>query len=180
MLSRRIPVLVASLLLLAFGPGCYETKYPLGSAADATVNRAYVGNFALPDQNNTSDSIVIRNLDGKQYFVEWINPDPKSQPMYMVGYTADVNGVTFANLRQLSDDGSIDNQFMIMRVALSADGSKLTVRNLNDKFFDGKSADSQAALTQVIAGNLDNDAMYDGPAAIASRVSPTTAPSASN
>jgi len=91
-------------------------------------------------------------------------------PDRRVGYTADVNGVTFANLRQLTDDGSISNKFLVMRVSISSDGSKLTLRNLNDKFFSDKSIDSQAALTKLIQDNLDNNDMYDGDAVVATRV----------
>ena len=138
MFPRRLAALAASLLFLTFGLGCYTTKTPLGSAASATVDRAYVGDFTMADKDKT-DSIVIRNLDNTQYFVEYSETGGNAwKPMRMVGYTADVNGVTFANLRTLSDDGSIDDKFMVMRVSLSPDHAKLSLRNLKDDFFTGK------------------------------------------
>ena len=96
----------------------------------------------------------------------------------MVGYTADVKGVTFANLRSLSDDGTIDDKFLVMRVSLSADGAKLTIRNLKDKLFRANNIDSQAALNKTIESNLENNDMYDGDANIATRDVPTTQGSA--
>ena len=143
MYPRRIAVLVASLLLLTLGLGCYETKYPLGSAENATVDRAFVGNFTMKDGN--VDSIVIRNLDGKRYYVEYVGNDQKDkQPMRMVGYTTDVGGVTFANLQQLTDDGSIDDKFLIMRISLSADHATLSLRGLKEEFFKDKNVNSSA------------------------------------
>lgn len=173
---RRIGILVASLLLLTLGLGCYETKYPLGSAQNATVNRAFVGNFTMKDGAKV-DSIVIRNLDDKQYYVEYASSDQKDkEPTRMVGYTADVGGVTFANLRELTDDGTIDDKFLIMRIALSPDHAELSLRNLKDDFFKDKDIDSSAALEKVIQANLDNDEMYDAPAVIAVRTAAATQP----
>jgi len=176
MSSRRISSTAGGLLLLLAlvgGLGCYETEYPLGSADKSTVDRAFVGNFTMTDADKVY-SIVIRNLDGHQYYVELAQTNQKDNgPDRRVGYTADVNGVTFANLRQLTDDGSISNKYLVMRVSISADGSKLTLRNLNDKFFSDKNIDSQAALTQLIQANLENNGMYDGDAVVAARVQPT-------
>jgi hypothetical protein len=157
---------------LAFvsGLGCYETEYPLGSSDKSTVDRAWVGNFTMTDGDKVY-SLIIRNLDGRQYYVEWVQTNQKDKgPDRMVGYTADVNGVSFANLRELTDDGSVPTKYLVMRVSISPDGSKLTLRNLNDKFFNDKSIDSQAALSKVIQSNLDNNEMYDGDAVVAMRV----------
>jgi hypothetical protein len=170
MSSRRILSIASVLLVLLSGLGCYETEYPLGSPDKSTVDRAYVGDFTMTDADKVY-SIAIRNLDGHQYYVEMAQTNQNDKgPDRRVGYTADVNGVTFANLRQLTDDGSVSNKFLVMRVSISSDGSKLTLRNLNDKFFSDKSIDSQAALTKLIQDNLDNNDMYDGDAVVATRV----------
>src|ERR1700724_2367963 len=105
----RIRTLVATICvlpLLVIGLGCYETQYPLGSADKSTVDPAYVGDYATTDGNKTS-TVVIRNIDNHLYYVEWIDGND-NKPDRMVGYTAQVNGVTFANLRGLTDDGSVD------------------------------------------------------------------------
>jgi len=176
MFPRRIAALAASLLFLTLGLGCYTTKTPLGSAASATVDRAYVGDFTMAEKDKT-DSIVIRNLDDRQYFVEYSETGGNAaKPMRMVGYTADVNGVTFANLRTLSDDGSIDDKFMVMRVSSSPDHAKLSLRNLKDDFFKDKDVSSSESLEKVIGANLDSEKMYDGEAAVFTRSAPTTQP----
>jgi hypothetical protein len=109
--------------------------------------------------------------------VEWIGDDKK--PLRMVGYTSDVNGVVFANLRGLSDDGSIDNKFLVMRIALSADRATLSLRNLKDDFFKDKNINSSESLEKLIAANLENEQMYDGEPVVATRVTaPSTAPAA--
>ncbi len=174
MFSRRIAAVAASVLLLTLGLGCYQTKTPLGSAASATVDRAYVGDFVMPGENKPA--VVIRNLDDKQYFVEYTESKDDREPMRMVGYTAKVNGATFANLRGLTDNGSIDDQFLIMRVSLSPDHAKLSLRELKEEFFKGKNVSSSRALRNVIEANLDNDLMYEGQAHIFTRKLPATQP----
>jgi hypothetical protein len=163
---------VASLLL--FIVGCYETQYPLGSQDKAVVDPAYVGDYVVADSDKKSETVIIRNIDNHLYYVEWLAEGDKT--LRMIGYTADVDGVTFANLRGLTEDGSIDNKFLIMRVSLSDDHSKLTLRNLKEDFFKDKKIDSSDALQKLIAANLQNDQIYDGEAAVATRIPPTTKP----
>ncbi|MGA2440983.1 MAG: hypothetical protein ABSH08_08495 [Tepidisphaeraceae bacterium] len=171
---RTLAALACVVPALLFALGCYETEYPLGSADKATVDPAYVGDFTMTD-NNGSESIIIRNIDNHLYYVEYIDKDNK--PDRMVGYTSDVNGVTFANLRGLTDDGSIDKKFLVMRISLSADHAKLSLRNLKDDFFKDKNVNSSDALQTLIAANLENDQMYDAEAVVATRVVPATQPS---
>ena len=155
---------------LLFFAGCYETQYPLGSPDKATVDPGYVGDFVLTDKDQKSETIIIRNIDNRLYYVEWLSGDDK--PLRMVGYTADVNGVTFANLRGLTDDGTIDDKYMLFRISLSGDHSKLSIRNLKDDFFKNKNINSSETQQKVIAENLENSEMYDGDAVTATRVPP--------
>jgi hypothetical protein len=174
---RNLLAVVCVLPLLVIGLGCYETQYPLGSADTATVDPSYVGDYVFTD-GDKANTIVIRNIDNHQYYVEWIGGEQKG-PDRMVGYTADVNGVAFANLRGLTDDGSIDNKFLVMRISLSPDHAKLTLRNLKDDFFKDKNINSSESLGKVIAANLENEQMYDGESVVATRVTPpSTTPSA--
>jgi hypothetical protein len=175
--SRLLIAALCVVPLLLFGAGCYTTQYPLGSADQATVQQGYIGDFVFVDGDKLN-TIVIRNIDNRLYYVEWINSGEK-QPDRMVGYTDDVNGVTFANLRGLTEDGTIDNKYLIMRISLSADHAQLTIRNLKEDFFKDKKIDSSDSLTKVITANLENDQMYDGEPTIATRVTaPNSQPSA--
>lgn len=167
---RTLVAVACVLPLLLIGLGCYETQYPLGSADTATVDPGYIGDYVCTDGKKTM-SIIIRNIDNHLYYVEWIDESEK-QPLRMVGYTSAVGGVTFANLRGLTDDGSIDNKFMVMRILLSPDHASLTVRNLKDDFFKDKNINSSDSLEKTIAANLENDQMYDGEPMVATRVTP--------
>src|SRR5881394_3895834 len=104
---RPRTLIFSFLLLLPLLAGCFESKYSLGPADAAGVNLAYIGDFDVIDRDNPGADrkthIVIRNIDGKRYFVEWIDPDHTDKPTRMVGFTADVKGVTFAHLRELRD-----------------------------------------------------------------------------
>ncbi|MGD0769962.1 MAG: hypothetical protein ABSB42_17390 [Tepidisphaeraceae bacterium] len=192
---RTLAALACVVPALLFALGCYETEYPLGSADKAAVDPAYVGDFAMADETasvsfdsqngisstktttdeSQSTTIIIRNIDNHLYYVEWgKTKNAKPDRSRMVGYTSDVNGVTFANLRELTDDGSIDKKFLVMRISLSADHAKLSLRNLKEDFFKDKNVNSSDALQTLIAANLENDQMYDGEAVVATRVVPAT------
>src|SRR5438067_13686020 len=124
--------LLATLLVLA---GCYVSKYTIGSKDAAVVDRKYVGDWEFADPDKPAKApmrVVIRNVDDKQYYVEWSNEE--GGPGRTIGFVTDIKGVSFAQLRPLSDDGSIDNEYLITRVSLGSDG-KLTLRQLNDGFF---------------------------------------------
>jgi hypothetical protein len=65
---------------------------------------------------------------------------------------------------------------MIMRISISDDHSKLSLRNLKDDFFKDKKIASSESLQNVIASNLENQDMYDGDTVAATRVPPSTQP----
>jgi hypothetical protein len=161
-------------LVLLFTLGCYETKFPLGSSDKATIDPGYVGDFVIDSNDKKTETVIIRNIDNHLYYVEYLNGD--DQPLRMVGYTTDINGVTFANLRKLTDDGSIDDSYLLMRVGISDDHSKLTLRNLKEDFFKDKNITSADQLEKLITENLQNDKMYDGEAGTATRVTPPKKP----
>jgi len=174
---RTLGAIACVLPLLMLGLGCYETQFPLGSADKATVDPVYVGDFVAVD-GNKSTTITIRNIDNRLYYVEWFDSSD-NKPTRMVGYTATVNGVAFANLRGLTDDGSIDDKYLVMRIALSPDRAKLTLRNLKEEFFKDKNVGSSAALEKVIGANVENEKMYDGDTVVGTRVMPPPTTAAS-
>jgi hypothetical protein len=171
----RIRTLLAVLCLVALllaSMGCYKTETPLGSPDTAAVDTSYVGDYSMT-VDHRADTIAIRNIDNHLYYVEWTEDNKTNR---IAGYTATVNGTLFANLRDLTDDGSIDKKYLIMRISLSDDHNRLTLRNLKDDFFKDKNINSSEALQTVIAQNVDNEQMYDGDAVVATRVAPTTQP----
>lgn len=160
-------IALSSLALLA---GCLETKYSLGSGDGSKVNLAYVGDWAVQSKDEANPSherIIIRNIDGKQYYVGYENGDA-DHSLQMIGYAVDVNGATFAQLRGMPADGAISDTHLILRVELK-DG-KLILRNLNEDFFKSREISSDAQLRKLVEDNLDNDAMYDKDTAVATKI----------
>lgn len=159
-------MLIASLLLMV---GCFESRYPLGQREAGKVDLRYVGNWILESRNEQGDTdssrLLIRNLHNDEYYVEWIGGDDKA--LRFTGYTTDVDGVTFANLLPLTDDGKLAEKYTILR--LDWDGDKLKIRVLDDDFFKDKKFDSSAALRSIVKANLNQEMMYDGDAIVGTK-----------
>jgi uncharacterized protein (DUF1810 family) len=147
--------------VLVFLAGCYETTVMLAPAGQSKMDRALVGDWSFPAVGETkAATLVLRNLDDKAYLVQWTESGEKSS--LAVGYLFEVKGVRFAQVRNLPDDGSIADKYTTLRI--DASDGKLSFRNLNDKFFEGKPVDSAEKLRQVLEANLDSNDMYDGEA----------------
>jgi hypothetical protein len=161
---KRKLLFTGALLTVTVLIGCYTSKFTVGSPDDAKVDRAFVGDYELKGADSTA-SIAIRNIDDKNYYVEYReSPDKVSR---YVGFVGKIKDAQFANLRELTDDGSISDDHLIMRIELK--DNKLTLRNLKDDFFKDKTIGSQAQLVALLEENLGNDAMYDAPV-VATRV----------
>jgi hypothetical protein len=156
---------VVALGLLLAG-GCYVSQYTLGPAEQATVNKDYVGNWRFTPAGAEAGTLVVRNIDGRRYYVEWDQKD--KDPVRMAGFVSRVKQADFVQLRKLSDDGSLDNQWLIARVEFK-DG-KLQVRQLDEAFFKKQTIHSGEDLRKVIEGNLDNGGMYEKEAGVGERV----------
>src|SRR5436305_10103924 len=114
MLTRfTLTTLLCSLVLIA---GCFETPFSLGTETDAKVDTSLCGDWEVAQKDapdKPKAKMFVRNLDGKHYLVEWINPPEEpgkpedSDTLRMSVWTAKVNNVTFAHARNLPDDGSI-------------------------------------------------------------------------
>lgn len=143
-------LIVAALLTLT---GCFEARFALVEKDRANVDRAYVGDWLAG-----SDKLAIRNIDDHQFYVEQTPAGQK--PLRMVGLIWEAKGARFAQLRDLPGDGTLADKFLVLRIERKDD--KLTLRQLDDKFFAAKSITSSADLRRVLEQNLDNKEMYDG------------------
>ena len=153
---KRVALVLSIALILA---GCYETTVPLGSPEQAKVDRNLAGDWSFPAAGDQKAvSLVLRNLDDKQYYVEWQEAGEK--PARCVGIVVPIKDAMFAQVRNLPDDGSIADKHLIVRVSFK--DNKLGIRQLNDKFFDGKAVDTTEKLRAVLEANLENADMYDG------------------
>ena len=128
---------VASALLLVVG--CFESKYPLAPRPPGhRVDAKYLGEWTLEhlddDGQTNVSNLLVRNLRGEEYYVEWITTDGDQKDHYRAtGYLSDVGGVTFVNLLPLTDTAAPAEKFTIMRVDM--DGPKLKLTNLDPDFF---------------------------------------------
>src|SRR2546423_15466011 len=139
--TTRITYAAALLAALLFVGACYTSKFPLGTAEQAKVDKKYVGDWDLPDPESPAKpptSLRIRNIDDHQYYVEFDEHNDKGPQRYS-GFVTDVKGVPFAQLRPLTDDGEVSEVCFIVRVGTTGD-CKLTIRQLADyyKFFKDK------------------------------------------
>lgn len=141
--------------VLAFA-GCWGSKYTLIPPEQAKVDRAYVGDWDAANAKGEHAGLIIRNIDDKQYYVE--TQDNSQKTARYVGFLAPVKNATFAQLRELSDDGSIPEAWIIIRIELA--DKKMTLRQLSDDFFKDKTIESAEQLRRVIEENLDNSQMY--------------------
>ena len=155
-------LIVAAVAL--FVAGCFESKYPLANRPPThRVDAKYLGDWTLEQldqdgQTNTS-KLLVRNLRGEEYFVEWV-ADQDDDRFRAVAYLTDVGGVTFANLLPLSETAQPADKYTILRVDM--DGAKLKLQNLDPEFFKDKPFDSPDALRKIVADNLHNEKMYRG------------------
>ncbi len=154
-------------LLAAFLVGCYETPVPLGRADEAKMDRAFVGNWHGGDQ-----TLIIRNLDDRQYYVEYCDEraKPGEKTLRMVGELYPIGNARFAQLRQLPEDGSIAKEHLILRIFWK-DG-QLGLQQLKDDFFKSQEVGTSQQLRSVLESNINNSDMYDGEPVLFSRVTP--------
>jgi hypothetical protein len=158
---RRIILGISLLTLTLLLAGCFTTNLNLGSVADAKTDPAYVGDWHFTwkdggkdgDKDKSAD-LILRDFNGKQYYVEWTEADEK--PVRMSGFLIPIKDATFAQLTGLDSKPDDKDKNLILRVVLA--GDKLTLRHLKGDFF--KDVTTDAELRSKVEANVDNAAMY--------------------
>jgi hypothetical protein len=163
---QSIRALAAITLLCAIATisGCFVSKVPIGKVEDARVDLKFVGDWRFPNEGGAPTLIIVRNIDDKQYYVEWNDQNKTNR---MVVFITEVNGVSFAQGRALTDDGSKAEGYNIVRVGL--DNGKLALRQLEQKFFEGRNIETSDDLRKVVEANLENPEMYEKETALGTR-----------
>ncbi len=155
--NKQFAVLTSIVLAAAFLVGCYETALKLGSPDQSKVDKKFVGDWkiTISSGGNTSTAdLIVRNIDDKQYYVEWREDDRVDR---FSAFAADVKDAHFAHLRKMTDDGEWPEEHTLMRFELK--GDQLVLRGLDENFFEGVTTDEQ--LRQKITENIDNPKMYE-------------------
>ena len=154
---RSLGLIAGGILISILMAGCLQTKLKLGSGEQAKVDTAYCGAWTMSwadGGQSKSATLIIGNFDGRHYYVEWI--EQGQQPVRMNSFVVPIKSAHFAQLTPMADDGKNLEDHIIVRIELA--DSKLTIRQLNDKFFDGVTTDEQ--LRAKVESNLDNAEMY--------------------
>jgi hypothetical protein len=150
--------LLATVLATVMAGGCLETDAPLATPQQGAVEAKLVGNWTLKDGDKSMD-IIVRNFDGHQLYVEL--HDPEKSPQRYAAQVTPLKGGSFAQIRALTGDGTLERTYVIMRADLAGD-DKVNLRQLNGEFFDDKPHDTPQKLRAVLEANIDNPAMYEG------------------
>jgi hypothetical protein len=152
-------LILSSCLALVLLVGCYETDLELGPPESARIDPRFVGDWDFADKGSAEVTrLVVRNFDGRQYYVAW--DEAKAEPVRAAAFTTEVGGATFAHVRDLKPDGDLSGKHFLVRFALTPDG-KLSLRQLDGKFFEGKEVKTSEQLRKLVEANVKNDAMYD-------------------
>src|SRR5690349_18067760 len=101
---RLGPLLLALLVLFT---GCYETEFVLGTAEEAKVDRALLGEWAfdsLGENANERAVLTVADFDGHRYAIEW-KTLADGKVIQMVGHTAEVKDAKFVHASLLDAEG---------------------------------------------------------------------------
>ena len=150
---------VASSIAIVLLAGCYETDLDLVPPESAKIDPRFVGDWDFADKGSAEVTrMVVRNFNGREYYVAWdeAKPDPKRSAAFF----ADVGGATFAHVRGLEPDGDLSGKHYLVRVGITPQG-KLSLRQLDGKFFEGKDVKTSEQLKKLVAANVNNESMYD-------------------
>src|SRR5262245_25371392 len=129
--------------------GCLTTKIAIVTPDKAKMDLKFVGNWNSDslDATGREAGLVIRNVDGKLYYADWKDKGSK-EPARAVGYLTEIKGATFAQLRGLEDDGTVPDEWCIMRMDLS--GDTLKIRQLSEDFFKSRKFDTPDQLRKLL------------------------------
>jgi len=153
-----LTICFAGLLLIV--AGCWGSKYTLIDPQATKVDRAYIGNWSAVNSKGESSSLIIRNIDDKMFYVETkegAKQYPEGITRY-IGFLAPVKGAMFAHLKQLQDNGDVQEDWLAMRLELT--GERLVIRQLKDEYMKEKNITSGEQLRKVIEQNLEEGSMY--------------------
>lgn len=150
---------LAAGLLMALTAGCFETETVLAPPEQGVVDARLVGDWKIAGDDGKSTDVTVRNFDGHQFYVEMREGDHDKERY--AAHIAQVKGVSFVHLRELSDDGTIEKKYLLMRVD-RVDDNKVNLRQFKEDFFADKPHDTTVKLRAILEQNLDNAAMYDG------------------
>lgn len=158
-MRRALVCMTVLVAVVGLGAGCLETETPLTPPGQGVVDVKLIGDWSITgDDGKGTTDVLVRNFDGHRLYVELREGDRVDR--YAAHITV-LKGASFAQLRPLTDDGTVETKHFIMRVDRAGD-DKINLRHLDKAFFGGQSLDAPEKLRAAIEQNVDNAAMYEG------------------
>jgi hypothetical protein len=149
----------AAVLVFCVLAGCYETDQQVAPRESARVDARFVGDWEFRDPNAGATILLVRNFSDREYYLEWGDVGA-SERHRASAFVAEVGGASIAHVRELTADGTVPQKHFLLRAAITPDG-RLTLRHLNDKYFENKDVTTSAKLRRVIEVGVADEAMYD-------------------
>lgn len=156
---------VAGVLCVIFGlAGCL--KVPLGDPEQSRVDDKLVGVWLQRDPSNGAIKLMDAiAYDARTYLVISYDAKPdavgafeRGDETLFKGWLTEVGGRRFLTLQLLGE--STETPYVVARIDLDQDGAALVARGIKPDFVKDAGVETADDLRKLIAGNLDNDAMY--------------------
>jgi hypothetical protein len=148
MKSAKIAVLFGALSLVFMG--CpYESKVPVNDSSNAKGDKALVGTWEEKGDDSYEWKVT---LDDNMYRIEKKNIKDGGDPTVYGGFLSDLNGSTFFNVWEKTDDGT-DKKYFIYKLEKKGDDAdrvklKAMTDNVTEEF--DNSADLQAFIKKYM------------------------------
>ncbi|HET7537012.1 MAG TPA: hypothetical protein VFJ90_11190 [Candidatus Didemnitutus sp.] len=144
---RLVFFFAAVLLGLA---GCnYDA--PLTAKSTRKIDARLLGEWLQPEEK---DWMIVRRLDDSTYVIAYGKDKSHDRPDLYRAFHSDFGGLAFISVQNLQP-GSDDRKYSYLTCALSADGTRLTMRTVNNRVIPEQKTDT-AGMQKLIEQNLKN------------------------
>jgi hypothetical protein len=155
MKSVKLAALFGALSLVFMG--CpYESKVPIDDASNAKPDKTLTGNW---EKKGDEKYLFTVKLEDNIYYVTKKNTeDASAEPTKYKGFLSDVGGVTFLNIRELSEYESSDVKYYLYRVEKKGD-DRVKLRGITDNITEEFA--TSAELKAFIKKNMEISFFYN-------------------
>src|SRR4051794_4364591 len=102
---------LALAVLTGLMAGCLETETPLAPPEQGVIDAHFIGDWKLTGDGAKAIDMTVRNFNGHEFYVEMREPD--KAPVRYAAHVTVVKGAAFANVRELTDDETIEKKYVL-------------------------------------------------------------------
>ncbi len=164
----KVHLRLCLVLLTAFLLGaCYESRVPLASSKDSTIDQNLIGKWRgklkrAVIQDEVPAELLILQFNHNEYYVKYqVGKSGKVDHHNLRAYIVMVDGVPFINVQNLDSLKEDERTFIFFRYSVSED-SVLTLKMVSDSFVKTNFRTSDK-LYKFIEKNLNNEKLYEKP-----------------